>query len=105
MKNAISLPVVCILSDSEFREREQTLLKQIGSLVLERRELENGYAFQIPADDDEALRRAAEFIILERKCCPFLDFKISVKAGGAGVWLELTGEAEQAKEFIAETFK
>jgi hypothetical protein len=43
-------------------------------------------------------------INLERKCCPFLDFKITLKAGSADLWLELTG-AKGAKEFIAATFK
>ncbi|HEX8247777.1 MAG TPA: hypothetical protein VF599_06380 [Pyrinomonadaceae bacterium] len=101
--NDSTLPVACALNDAEFREREQAVLQKFGQMILERKELAAGYGFRFASDDD-LLREIIEMIILERKCCPFLDFKITLKAGSADLWLELTG-AKGAKEFIAATFK
>jgi hypothetical protein len=42
----------------------------------------------------------ASFIELEGACCPFLTFRIDVRAGDS-VWLELTGPAA-AQEIIRE---
>lgn len=98
-----TLPIACALTDAEFREREQMILRKLMRAVAERKELAGGYGFRFAADDD-LLREITEMIILERKCCPFLDFKILVESGGRDIWIELTG-APGAKEFIAATFK
>ena len=44
---------------------------------------------------------AAEFIALERLCCPFLNFGLEIKAEGGPVWLRLSGR-EGVKAFIRE---
>jgi hypothetical protein len=100
--NDATLPIACALNDAEFREREQSILQKLMRAVLERKELPGGCGFRFAADDD-LLREITEMIILERKCCPFLDFKILLESGGNDIWLELTG-AQGAKEFIAATF-
>lgn len=64
------------------------------------RELEDGYAFRLPCERD-VLLKAAEFISLERLCCPFLVFALVFEAEGGPVWLRLTGR-EGVKEFIRE---
>ncbi|HEY0049544.1 MAG TPA: hypothetical protein VGB68_09685 [Pyrinomonadaceae bacterium] len=97
------LPVACTLNDAEFREREQVILRKLMQTAVERKELADGFDFRFSPDDD-LLREITEMIILERKCCPFLDFKIALKAGNADIWLEITGAAG-AKEFIATAFK
>ena len=33
----------------------------------------------------------AEYVSLERLCCPFFDFAIEVGRGGGEVWLRMTG--------------
>ncbi len=63
-------------------------------------ELSDGYAFRLPNDSD-ALLRAAEFVSLERLCCPFLRFSLEVGPEGGPVWLRLTGR-EGVKAFIRE---
>ena len=98
-----TLPIACSLNDAEFRRREQMILQKVMRTVLERRELDGGCALRFPPDDD-VLKEIVGMIILERKCCPFLEFKITLEAGGGDIWLEMTG-AEGAKEFITETFK
>ena len=61
-------------------------------------ELPNGYAFELPNDSD-ILLRAAEFISLERLCCPFFGFELQVEREGGSVWLSLTGR-DGVKPFI-----
>jgi hypothetical protein len=64
------------------------------------REVPDGYAFRLPSEAD-TLRDAAEFISLERLCCPFLGFALAVEPEGGPAWLRLTGR-EGVKEFIRE---
>lgn len=64
------------------------------------RELPDGFAFQLPADSDTLLK-TAEFVSLERLCCPFLGFTLEVSPEGGPVWLRLTGR-EGVKAFIRE---
>ena len=52
-------------------------MKEIRSLTLERQELPDGYAFRF-ASDTQAILRVAEFITIERLCCPFLNFRVEV---------------------------
>jgi hypothetical protein len=62
------------------------------------RELPNGYSFRLP-NASEALLTAAEFITLERLCCPFFGFRLEIEREGGAVWLSLTGR-EGVKPFI-----
>ena|SRR5829696_10494369 len=98
-----TIPIACTLNDAEFREREQEILQKLMRAVRERKELADGYGFRFSTDDN-LLREITEMVILERKCCPFLDFKIAIEAGNGDIWVEMTG-AQGAKEFIAATFK
>ena len=68
--------------------------------IQETRELSNGYEFRF-GDESEVLRRLAEFVSLEKLCCPFLRFEIEVEAESGPVWLRLTGH-EGVKAFIRE---
>lgn len=70
------------------------------SRLEEIRELADGYEFRL-ADDSSAITTAAEFISLERLCCPFLNFGLEIKAEGGPVWLRLRGR-EGVKAFIRE---
>jgi hypothetical protein len=61
-------------------------------------ELPNGYSFRLPNESD-LVRKVAEFVALERLCCPFFGFGLEVEGEGAAVWLTLTGR-EGVKPFI-----
>ena len=62
------------------------------------RELPNGYSFRLPTESD-VLLTAADFIALERLCCPFFGFGLEIEREGGAVWLSLTGR-EGVKPFI-----
>ena len=85
------VPIACNLNvfDPQERKDYQTLLAELGPAIREMRELDSGYACRLPPDA-QSIRTAAEFITLERRCCPFLTFSLVVE-GEAEVWLHLTG--------------
>ncbi len=97
-----TLPIACSLTDSEFRERRQTVLREARQKMLEVKEIADGYIYRFPSDDD-SLAQIINLVRLERKCCRFLQFRITVEAGEGDTWLELTG-AQGTKEFLASLF-
>jgi hypothetical protein len=98
----MSLPIACSLTDSELQERRRGVLHQVRSAVLEVRELENGYAYCF-ASEGERLLELAQLVDLERQCCPFIRFCVTVESDNGPIWLEITGP-EGTKEFLATTF-
>jgi hypothetical protein len=59
------------------RPRYDRLIAQLRNAVRDRREVPDGYAYQL---DSKAisLTEVAEWITLERLCCPFLTFELHV---------------------------
>jgi hypothetical protein len=62
----------------------------------------NGYSLRF-ANETQTIVRIAEFISLEKLCCPFFDFTLQVKSEDQSVILELTG-TEGIKDFIRAEF-
>lgn len=94
------LPVACSLTSAELQERRSTVLQNLRGVVVEVRELEGGYAYSFPSDN---LTEIAAMIDLERQCCPFLRFRLTVEPNGGPLWLELAGP-DGTKEFLREIF-
>ena len=103
MSGAPGPPIACDLSaiPAEARPRHASLLRSLAAKTRERRELGDGFAFRFDTDSG-TLTELAEWIGLERRCCPFLRFTIDVEPGGA-LWLRLTGDGG-VKAFVGETF-
>jgi hypothetical protein len=96
------IPIACSLNDADFRQRREGILTEIKEGIRATDELKNGFRFTFPADDDW-IRKITEMIVLERACCPFLNFKLHLGAGGKPIILELSGRAG-AKEFVTSLF-
>lgn len=96
-----SLPVACSLTDAELQQRRETVLEKVRSAVVGTRELDDGYAYRLPANE-EWLTTLVNLVNLERQCCPFLRFNIIVEPGDGPLWLELTGPPG-TKEFLVST--
>lgn len=98
------LPIACDMTalDASQRERQHLLLKKFGAALQETESLEDGYAFRFAADTATILD-IAEFITIERLCCPFLNFELEIGPAGSPAWLRLTGRAG-VKEFIEAEF-
>ena len=84
--------------DTEQRERYRALRHRLSEDLHEARELEDGYAFR-HSSEAEVLIAMAEYITLERLCCPFFDFAIEVGRDGGEVWLKMTG-GQEAKRIL-----
>jgi thiol-disulfide isomerase/thioredoxin len=84
------------------RARHIQLIAMLKDKVAQMREVERGYAFRYSADLVQPL---AEWITLETKCCPFLDFELELEPQpGGAAWLRLLGD-DEVKEFIRTDFK
>ena len=92
------LPIACRLTAPQLQARRSAVLQKVRLAVVEVRELEDGFAYSFPSDGDW-LRELTGLIDLERQCCPFLQFRLTVEANGGPIWLEMTGP-EGTKDFL-----
>ena len=102
MRSVRESPIACDMSAIEpgLRAGHIATGGRVFRAAEEIKELPDGYAFRLP-NESKTLRDAAEFITLERLCCPFLGFALEVESEGGTVWLRLTGR-EGVKAFIHE---
>jgi len=84
--------LVCTLDTftSEQRRRHEETAQTVFAAVQQVQELADGYRFQCPPES-ELLLAMAEFVALERCCCPFFDFAIQVERKNGPLWLQMTG--------------
>jgi hypothetical protein len=96
----VESPIMCVLGALDARQlaRHQELRQQLREKTQEVRELADGYALRLPAENGMILS-VAEFITLERTCCPFFSFELEVGRDEGALWLKLTGRGG-VKEFL-----
>lgn len=93
-------PIACDFTplNAEQRAHRQALAQRMHAATQEIRELPNGYAFRFPAESALCLT-VAEFMTLERLCCPFFTFALEMEHEGGPMWLRLTGR-DGVKQFL-----
>ena len=93
-------PFACVMDAIETEKRVPHLAnaRRLFNSVEEIRELESGYAFRF-CNETEILTSLADFIALERLCCPFFGFNVDVESEGGAIWFSVTGRAG-VKPFI-----
>ena len=96
---AEDIPIACTLDKAQFEERK-ALVDRLAQRATERKAIPSGFALRFGREEPDLVSQLASFVELERACCPFLTFRIDVRAGDS-VWLELTGPAA-AQEIIRE---
>ncbi len=84
------------------RPRYNDLMKSLRASVRERTEHSDGYAFKLDGGAI-SLKEVAEWISMERLCCPFLSFQLSASGNQADWMLTLTGP-RGAKAILQEEF-
>lgn len=104
MQGPAPMPIACDLGALSFeqRVREQALLQEFKPLFREAQETDRGYSVAVPADPP-VLSRLGEFLALERLCCPFLTFQLSVPADHGLMILQIDGPPG-AKAFLRNEF-
>jgi len=95
-------PIACDMSVLSPVEREMHLARsrELFTKLKTIKELSDGYEFQL-GHELEVILKVAEFVEVERLCCPFLNFAIEVAAENGPVTLRLTGP-EGVKAFVRE---
>ena len=98
-------PIACDMTalSPEQRQRHGALSRQLAQATAEVKELPDGYAFRYASEEGTWLA-AAEYVELERQCCPFFHFALEREPEGGPVWLRLTG-GEGVKAFLASQIK
>jgi len=93
-------PFACDMTAIAPEQRGQhfAVIEKLFGSIITQLELPNGYAFMLPNEPD-VLLLVAQFIALERLCCPFFGFGLEVVREGGPVFLSLTGR-EGVKPFI-----
>ncbi len=93
-------PIICRLDafTAPQARRHKGLWGQIERRVAAIEEQEEGYRIRFPLDDGLFVL-LAEFVTLERLCCPFLDFAIELMPVQDIMHLTLSG-GEGVKEFL-----
>jgi hypothetical protein len=86
-----AVPLACVPGAIPAAERPAhfaLVAELFGGTTRERRDVEDGYAFRF---DAERLDGVMRFVANERRCCPFLEFAITVSPADGPVWLRMTG--------------
>lgn len=83
--------------DPAQRKRQQELLALMRERAQAKEALPDGYAIRLPTDA-ALFKDAAEWISLERLCCPFVQFALEWKQDDT-IWVRLTG-GPGVKEFL-----
>ncbi len=84
------------------RARYERLVEALRHAMQKRRESSDGYTFRIDTKQIDT-GQLAEWIELERQCCPFFGFEIHWAPQNGDVWLHLSGP-QGVKEFILDEF-
>ena len=98
-------PIACVLAalDPDQRQRHQRLVGELRKVVTGVMELSDGFALRL-RDDDTTWMNTAEFITLERRCCPFLGFSLDSESEHGSCSIRITGRPG-VKEFLRDAYK
>lgn len=101
-RNSNQQPIACDLTvfGPGERQRHLALSQELFAGCGKMRELSDGFAFQFPGEDTWCAKIAA-WVMLERRCCPFLSLELVLEADRGPVELRLRGP-QGTKEFIRE---
>jgi hypothetical protein len=101
---ASSAPFACNLKafTPDQRARHHQLIVRVTSAVTEVQELKDGYSLRVNTAQ-APLVDVAEWVDLERRCCPFFDFQMDVHGEDGSLWLSLKGR-DGVKDFIRADF-
>jgi hypothetical protein len=98
IKPVIMKEIKCNLTTPELQKRKATVIADLKSSVLGKRELPGGYSYEFDGSDAN-LDKLNEFIKTERLCCDFFTFQLNVEDNSAV--LNITGP-EGVKQFLQE---
>jgi hypothetical protein len=97
METVNEKPMTCKLTTPELMKRKTTVLAGIKTIIIEKKELINGFSYKFDGTD-ATINLLTDFIKTERQCCDFFNFSLAVN-NDQTAWLNITG-AKGVKTFI-----
>jgi hypothetical protein len=100
LNKQMEIPIACDLDAlaSAERERRRTLVRALAHAIVGRVELEHGFELRVDSARLD-LPALAEWIGLERRCCPFLHFRIELAPRAGPVTVAISG-GDGVKDFL-----
>jgi len=98
--------IQCNLIGDDLLDRKKMLKQTIFSKVLKRKESLNGITYYFN-DDSNLLELVLEHVQIEKACCPFFKFDISILPFNNGFALQISGSEDalqMLKEFESSDF-
>ena len=95
------MPIACNLDalDADERRRRETLATRLRAAFGEIRETDDGYAARL-APDTSICGEVLEWLLLERRCCPFLRLEMRLDPEDGPLWIHFGG-GPGVKAFLA----
>ena len=84
------------------RAQHTALSEKLRAAAVARQELPDGLSFRLNPSA-MTVAELASWVDAERRCCPFLDFHITLEREGGGLQLSLTGRPG-VKDFLLSDF-
>ena len=94
--------VSCSLSDAELEKRKVQFQNLFFSKAEKIDETDFGYSF-VFKDQDKLNERLFDFILTEKKCCPFFQYDIVILPFNQGIQFKVSGD-EEVKAFLDKLF-
>lgn len=82
----------------EQRQRHAALSRQLAQATAEVKELPDGYAFRYETDE-RTWTTAAEYVDLERRCCPFFAFALERESGSGQVRTKVVATVSHGRSY------
>src|SRR5258706_14853349 len=101
MKSETALACDMNVFTSQKRKQHVQTTRALFQKVQNIQEAEDGFEFTLPNGSD--IIKIGEFITNERRCCPFLNFTLTIETDPKPITLLLSGP-EGTKEFLREEF-
>ena len=92
--------VSCSLTGAEFTDRVEKLKQEIFSKLKSREETADGYIYYFE-DEGNMAESILEMMVLEKQCCPFFKFDLSILPFRQGIALQLSG-SPAVKDFLQD---
>ena len=92
------LPIACTLSQAELATRRNELLPALLRRANSQETIPGGCRWSF-TETKGLLNDIASIIEVERRCCRFLRFRLTLEPDGGPLWMEVTGP-EGTQEFL-----
>jgi hypothetical protein len=97
--SVLDLPVACTLGPAALKARREDVLGSLVRRASKRIDLPDGYRIRCDPTDD-ILSAIVKVVEVERQCCRFLTFELTIEPDDGPIWLQFPGP-KGTREFLA----